>query len=1099
MSTFFVNPTNLYIRTIKDIINLTLKHSPVLTSTISLLCTAIPHIAIVTLRSKAAWSVVACAFAAKKLHTFYSNPDLPQTSLLRQTVLRLKTAAISWCREKRTQTLRSAFQELRIFSPVHPPNNDNPHALEAASRRACETGIHTFIKAQGFQPFVLSPHVREDSCLGIRDYHFPCDLKVAPKHDVFSHTSHVFTMTDVDYYVDINWWLDGRPIMLYTFAPQSVTGSAGNGHWTTAENDNIVYHTKGGGIYTHQLWDYNRDMVYIHKWWGAVLYHVDLRRVNETHAVVLLESVAVVKGPAAWLMPNNPLTRRKFTSNGIGYCSIEDVTYLNRHGEICSHSIPTTSFHTIQQAHSSNPKLEVRDIERLLPTSTDANTAVTRYGSAVRLSALLKANEDNTSVPQVLFIDTIYPFLGDVFKPTVHPVCDPVAGPTYAAGSNINAQYASIAGRVTSQVNTTAFTPFSMQCASEFLDFLVPNEIAHTGVPVTFDVVAEHLNKPNQRAQSERAKHAFGFWTFAVSAFNKGEPYPKLTDPRNISTVPTDHKEELSSFTYSFKENVLKETPWYAFGLNPSQVQDAVSRVCQQFGDIDEGDYSRFDGTNGPIQAWISMHMMLRYFSPEYHPTIRKLCKKEIKAKGFTKDGVSYNTGYSTISGGPQTSDRNTANNAYVSYLAHRMSGKPPIEAWNALGLYGGDDSLNDGSIATYLVKAARNTGLTLKSNPRTPADRTVLFLGRVFYEPWTRRCSMIDLKRQLVKLHVTATSPAKASPELVLKRKATSYAVTDPRTPVLRNWVDLVFKQLGRDLSDKEKIMTVADESWWSKHAVAFPQEATEQDLLDCAAINLGCSIDQVTTYAKLMDNCSDVFKPPFLFYETQSEGFSFSHAAFPYLYPTVPKDQPIWDLVKEQGSAPKSKPKAAEKPINLKDEESEDEQERSEQAPNKKPVPSLKTASHINSTTTKPKHISINSTMPEHLVQQLTNPHFNPHHNKPGLLPTPTTTQLEDKKSTAPAASSIVKSSSNPTHTSSSNNASKTTSKPKKEIVSTSPTKASTITTNGSATPSSSPTPGSTKPKAKSQSRRHHKQVHKRLCARVSKPIHGSASVRS
>jgi hypothetical protein len=88
------------------------------------------------------------------------------------------------------------------------------------------------VRRIGFEPYVISPSPREKDEDGSRMFYGLADLRQRFKNDPL-HDKHVIVMTDVDYYVDMEALLSyGRPVVLYSFTPQKVSGKVLDGYFT---------------------------------------------------------------------------------------------------------------------------------------------------------------------------------------------------------------------------------------------------------------------------------------------------------------------------------------------------------------------------------------------------------------------------------------------------------------------------------------------------------------------------------------------------------------------------------------------------------------------------------------------------------------------------------------------------------------------------------------------------------------------------------------------------------------------------------------------------------------------------------------------------
>jgi len=155
--------------------------------------------------------------------------------------------------------------------------------------------------------------------------------------------------------------------------------------------------------------------------------------------------------------------------------------------------------------------------------------------------------------------------------------------------------------------------------------------------------------------------------------------------------------------------------------------------------------------------------------------------------------GTWYETAFSRASGSPETSLFNSLVNAFVAYAALRGTRRgglflTPAMAFDALGIYGGDDGLTADVDAKVYVKAASRIGQELTVEPVKRGNMGVKFLARV-YSPdvWFGDMnSCCDLPRQLCKIHVSVPMSNTVSPTVKLLEKVRSFSLSDEHTPIL-------------------------------------------------------------------------------------------------------------------------------------------------------------------------------------------------------------------------------------------------------------------------------------------------------------------------
>lgn len=123
-----------------------------------------------------------------------------------------------------------------------------------------------------------------------------------------------------------------------------------------------------------------------------------------------------------------------------------------------------------------------------------------------------------------------------------------------------------------------------------------------------------------------------------------------------------------------------------------------------------------------------------------------------------------------------------------------------------------------------------------------------IKFLGRIYIDPWTTNQSICDVKRQLRKLHLTA-SPAVVPDYVVLYRKALGYRVTDAATPIMTPWCDAVLR-LTKPLNPEKHSsfkMTASDSVYWSKFTNPFVAPTDTQNTYGLVAQQLGLTVAEV------------------------------------------------------------------------------------------------------------------------------------------------------------------------------------------------------------------------------------------------------------
>lgn len=370
--------------------------------------------------------------------------------------------------------------------------------------------------------------------------------------------------------------------------------------------------------------------------------------------------------------------------------------------------------------------------------------------------------------------------------------------------------------RIVNVSNGNPGPPDVMRLAEE-LSGLICDDVGLPDDPalLTIQEVLELQNKPQQVARFLQAQHELHdclldtYFDPEVRAFQKNEAYAGCGDPRNISTLSAPIVTVYSTFTIAIARR-LKKTKWYAFGMTPTELSTAISQrlstqVTGAYGKswCHEADFSRYDGhishALNEATRWVFRALLkdLNVVGNDYS-VFDALIRAHANCRA-SQGPVKYNTGHSRLSGSPETSLANSVANVFISYCTLRSLGCGPLEAYENLGFYGGDDSLvpvpdkfmsSPTKFAEAFDKTAKAFGMVTVSTicPNT----SVTFLGRYHVAasregPWT---SIADVPRQLRKLDIKCSNLA---PHEAALAKAAGLACTDASTPVLREWARTV------------------------------------------------------------------------------------------------------------------------------------------------------------------------------------------------------------------------------------------------------------------------------------------------------------------
>jgi hypothetical protein len=671
----------------------------------------------------------------------------------------------------------------------------------------------------------------------------------------------VILITDVDYYLDMPGLMGlGKPIIIYTFSPEEVAGSTDDGVYCTNLDDTVTVTINGGAQYRHGLWNYDTDHIMVHHRWWSYVYLVEQIRVSNTRRIVFLNPVKRLPRLLAEILPGRGLGRKRFNTSGVvqnrfvkGRDTGSEVWYsLAFPGQHEACNVSSSAYHATRIRLMENKDPHLSDVERYFNTYKVDNplfSASLFYHIYKRYPNALDVSLDLGITPIVVDRHTYQPTEGlasEDGRPTMRAIW-PGYGTAFSPAKSNNSDKACLQGRVEEPRNKRRQIPdFYNAYIREFVEMLVPD--GTKCAPWSFEQIWDHLKRPTQRHQLTTADYNSDA-KVTVKSFQKREAYPKATHPRNISTLPMAHNFTLGQFTIPFKDIVLKNVHWYAFGKHPKKFSDILHSKAVVADNAVTTDFDKLDGSIHPVFRDIFVAAMLRAFPAQYHDEIRKREKAERSAKGYTAFGIQYDVMDSVTSGSSDTSILGTLTNVFIMYTTYRQTWGP-ADSWANLGLYGGDDGVSFDVSIEHVMRVSANFGMSCRADT-VLRGHPITFLGRVFTDLWTSPGSMADVQRQMRKIHLTAT-PTTVPDWLVLYRKAIGYLVTDPNTPLLAEWCQAVVRIVQPMNPEGHKMykLTEGDQPYWS----TFESPYYEVDDLEyCAgyiANSLGLTTDELQRY---------------------------------------------------------------------------------------------------------------------------------------------------------------------------------------------------------------------------------------------------------
>jgi hypothetical protein len=733
---------------------------------------------------------------------------------------------------------------------------------------------------------------------GTRVYYWPKDLQVksVPAHP--DRPLSLQTMSDVDFHLDMarELVLSDGPTVIYTITPETAARNDGEVSFCfkrVGEQHQLCWATGGADAYEHEIWDYRHDNITVttapwsplewFRWlrhgedvyvkfpemerpaWGARAYYlVDRKRVAQDRSVILFTLVRKFSGLAAFRAKRSGIESHELERfkpiqniNGEDYVVFDVINptghstprlrTIAKAGHYACATLPADAVDDAMLVVGRNEKSALSTMTHLAARETpDPEQRRTNLNIIHSYAVATGAKQLNKAAvllgtPLVRNYSWVASgeFLGDeVAKPSMKMIAQPVvAGAWIPLHSKGNVERA-VEKRVIEVREDKPPKPSAqvLKRVRAFLEFLIPPEVAGTGIPAPASELWDKQSRPTQQHILRTGSEPFHVDSPNIHPMMKPESYGKDGDTRGIYPIQPGEKVAFSPYVMGLAEHV-KKFPWYAFGRPPVEIAERVASVAQEAETLLGSDASRMDG-RWTEAAWnFIRQVLIRFYGREEGVAAVNLLNKLLnrKAKFWARtslEPVVFRTLQMMLSGQPGTSLFNTLLNALINFLALMLDGFTAEEAWLRLGIYGGDDGLSADVTPESLVYAGRYFGQIMKVdvwNRHEPLSKPVEFLARHYTnEVWAGNPnSTCDLRRQIVKLNLSVGAPKIWGPEpdhidfdeVRMTEKALSYALTDSNTPIIGEYVGRILELAGTSNAAPQT-------RWWDQYdsSVQFP-----------------------------------------------------------------------------------------------------------------------------------------------------------------------------------------------------------------------------------------------------------------------------------
>jgi hypothetical protein len=699
---------------------------------------------------------------------------------------------------------RTTFSNMPMTQVSEKKNHTHAHA--AGERTAANSFMETFAYMMGRVPYFIQKSNANNrrNLSGSRTWFWGKDVTTPAEYYEPPRDS-VRILTDTDHYLEyFPTMLATEPAiyMLYTLQPTSVCAEGENYSFTFDANNRVDYRVSGGEKFLHKVWNFSHASLSVtHRAFGipyrTTVYLVERKVLDPHHHIVMLVPIKHFRLLGAWLaslleapslkrydVVRGKHTRlqcmrgnRMFVSTGVvnGYACLDipvsQDTGFTVEAEYSKNDIPRHRI--ISQTDMDDSSIPVYWSYLMSVTNVKPDYVVAPENSAHHYQVVDATFESYQG--SIEPVKAMTPFMA----PIIPGACVPLKCP-----SNDRAM---VKGRITSIANRV-----DVSSRMRHWCFLFVKQFSRGHVhfdshlhPVDYEYVYERMSRPNQRAILERSDGATPHRV--CESFMKAESYDSIKDPRVISTINGVDKRDYSRYTYALSAYVAAYCPWYAFSKSPKDTAARVAHICSGANSVTLSDFSRMDGRINNFMREFERILMLDMFSKCYHAEIIDLLNSQQSLKGYTRYGIKYQSKEARLSGSPETSIFNSIDNAFIAFCSFMQLGYSDTEAYNRLGIYGGDDGVTANISTNDYTSVAKKCGQELTCDVRL-RGQSVKFLARIYGpDVWHGGLdSMCDIPRQLLKFHLTTRNLKEYTPEELAYDKAMAYIQSDANTPVI-------------------------------------------------------------------------------------------------------------------------------------------------------------------------------------------------------------------------------------------------------------------------------------------------------------------------
>jgi hypothetical protein len=706
----------------------------------------------------------------------------------------------------------------------------HPHGQCAADRDSSSNFMEMFASSIGRRPYFVQMSLSDEKKdrVGSRSYYWAKDVNVDYK--VFEpDTRDVLVLSDVDYYMDIPELLAGYPqvVVMSTFTPSQVSKHTGEYTYTFDRDNQVCYSVSGGSKYTHKVWNYCDDVLVATRrpWWGLglitknVAYNVERKHVNADHSILLLVPFKSYLTFPLISLQTSCLQRLQIAKGNDLRMQIKTKGDLfvstGRVGEFSCATVSVAVDELVAKAARSSKVRLTAGVIRTVTHKDDLSVLeayiLSEYhtGQQPWVGSIVYPQEE-----AILRYQFSVPDFDPNSRASMVAYMNPFMQGCYAPDVTFANELRSIEARVLElRTLKPEMTRTISRHMDEFVSMLIPEP--RSLHPVSVDEVYARQPRRTQQSILDKACTTNDLSGPSIcNTFMKKEPYDNIKPPRVITTYGPNTKLHYSRFLYSFSDHVMKVQPWYAFGKKPRNVAGKVANICMWSKvNVLATDLARMDGHVNETCRELESRAMMAAFHTDHHPDLLELQNKHHGNTTYSQRGIEFQSGPSRGSGGADTADCNTLDNAFMAFHAHRLWGRDPVDSWHLLGIYGGDDGLTPDIDPDIYVKACADMGQVLEVEEYKRGSEGVNFLSRI-YSPYVWNGipdSMCDFKRQMSKIHATPQLDATVTPSMKFAQKLAGLKYTDSNTPFISDLLEAASNVMLIEASDDDRLEKIS------------------------------------------------------------------------------------------------------------------------------------------------------------------------------------------------------------------------------------------------------------------------------------------------